>query len=393
MTPAIDPFGAQGGRNDLVRRHNLALVLRRVHLAPATRSELTRETGLNRSTIGALVAELAERDLVIEDEAEAAGQVGRPSPVVRPSDVPVAIAVNPEVDAVTVGAVLLGGRVLAKERVPFASPPSVGQAVRTAREVVDRIAAQHPGHRIAGAGIAVPGIVRRSDGFVRLAPHLEWREEPLAAEAGSVLAMPVAAANDAALGAQAEWMFGAGRGVDDLVYLNGGASGIGGGIVSGGALLSGVTGHAGELGHVPIRRGGALDTIGSRGTLESEVTRAELLDVLRLGTVGPDELESALLSADSDAVRAVVRRQVDALAIAIGIAVTVLNPARIVLGGFLSALAAAAPERLAQHVDQAVLPSLGEPIDIRRAELGSDLLLIGAAELAFAGLFSGESIA
>ncbi|MGN6742201.1 MAG: ROK family protein, partial [Amnibacterium sp.] len=267
MSLASDVFGEQGGRNDLVRRHNLALVLRRVHVAPATRSELTRVSGLNRSTIGALVAELADRGLVVEDEPAGAGQVGRPSPIVRPSDVPVAIAVNPELDAVTVAVVRLGGRVLAKERIPLDAPPTPEDAVRLAADAARRLLRGAGEVRLLGAGVAVPGVVRRGDGLVRLAPPLGWRDVPIAAMLGEALGVQAGAANDAGLGAQADWVFGAGRGVDDIVYLHAGASGIGAGIISGGRPLLGATGHAGELGHTAIRRHGPRDTIGLRGTL------------------------------------------------------------------------------------------------------------------------------
>ena len=389
MSLATDVFGELGGRNDLVRRHNLALVLRRVHLAPATRSELTRVTALNRSTIGALVAELVDRGLVVEDEAAGGGQVGRPSPLVRPSDAPIAIAVNPELDAVTVATVRLGGRVLAKERVPFDATPSPEEAVAITAAAVRRLLDAAPADsRVLGAGIAVPGVVRRTDGVIRLAPHLGWRDVPIAAMLGEALGVPSAAANDAGLGAQAEWVFGAGRGVDDLVYVHGGASGVGGGIISGGSLVGGSTGHAGELGHVGIRRGGQADTIGVRGTLESEVRRGALLQVLGLEHADPDEFESALVADRSRAVRAEVRRQVDALGVALASTINLLNPSRIVLGGFLSALAAIASKRLADAVAERALPLPDDPIDIRRAELGSDLLLIGAAELPFARLFA-----
>jgi predicted NBD/HSP70 family sugar kinase len=236
--------------------------------------------------------------------------------------------------------------------------------------------------------VAVPGVVRRVDGLVRLAPHLGWRDVPIAAMVGEALGVQAGAANDAGLGAQAEWVFGAGRGVEDLVYVHGGASGVGGGIVSGGALVGGATGHAGELGHVGIRRGGRADTIGVRGTLESEVRRSALLEVLGLERADPDELESALIADRSRPVRDEVRRQIDALAVALASVINLLNPSRIVLGGFLSALTAATPGRLADVVATRALPLPDEPVDIRRAELGSDLLLIGAAELPFTRLFA-----
>jgi len=363
-------------------------MLQRVHLAPATRSELTRESGLNRSTVGALVADLAARGLVVEDEPAAAGQVGRPSPVVRAGERPVAIAINPEIDAITVALVRLGGEVLAVERTPFAAAPTVDEAVEAGAATARRLLAQHPERQPVGAGLAVPGVVRAADGVVRLAPHLGWRDVPLAARFSEALGVPAAAANDAALGARAEGLFGAGRGVADLIYLNGGASGIGGGIVAGGVPLTGATGHAGEFGHTILAPTGAKDTLGVPGTLEAAVSRQALLHVLHLESATPDRLEAALIASDDPGVAEEVERQVNALATAIANAVTVLNPARVVLGGSLSALAAVAGPRLESLVADRALPGIDERVEIRRGELGSRILLIGAAELAFGPLLA-----
>src|ERR1700754_2361367 len=88
---------ASGGATDALRRSNLATVLGLVHREGAlSRSELTHRTGLNRSTVGDLVAELSALGLVEVDETPVAGGRGRPSPVVRVTDTIAAIAVNPE---------------------------------------------------------------------------------------------------------------------------------------------------------------------------------------------------------------------------------------------------------------------------------------------------------
>lgn len=387
LTTVLTSTDAGGRAGGAERRRNLALVLQRVHAAPATRSELTRVSGLNRSTVGALVADLAARGLVIEDEPTAGGQVGRPSPVVRAGERPVAVAIHPEVDAVTVALVRLGGEVIAVERSPFAAAPSVDEAVDAAAGGLRRLLAREPSRHPIGAGLAIPGVVT-ADGILRLAPHLGWRDVPIAARFAEVLHLPVAAANDGTLGARAEAQFGAGRGVDDLVYLNGGASGIGGGIVAGGVPLTGAAGHAGEFGHTILGAPGGADTLGVRGTFESAVSRAALLRVLRLDDAEPDRFEAALIAATDPAVAAEVAAQVDVLATAIANAVTVLNPARVILGGFLSALAAVSGQLLDSLVADRALPGIGERVEIRRSELGSRIMLIGAAELAFVPLLT-----
>jgi predicted NBD/HSP70 family sugar kinase len=370
-------------RTDPGRHANLSAVLRRVHAAPQSRSELTRLTGLNRSTVAALVAELADRGLVVETEPPGGGLVGRPSPVVRPSDRVVAIAVHPEIDAVRVAAVLLGGRVLGRVRVE-ADRPSASAVVGIVREAVRVMAAELPdGAVVTGAGVAVPGLVRVADGLVRLAPHLGWQDVPLATMLEEELGIPVGAANDASLGASAEWVFGAGRGTRDLLYVNGGASGIGGGIIAGGVPLLGASGHAGEVGHVTVAAGGARDSAGLAGTLEAAVSRAALADALGAKLPDDDGLERSLAGDRSGRVTREVYRQVDALAIALGGIVNVLGSERIVLGGFLGALVSAAGTRLRGEFDRHLLAPLVSDVEFRRAELGADVLLIGAASIPF----------
>jgi predicted NBD/HSP70 family sugar kinase len=367
-------------RNDRGRTANLSALLRQVHAAPRSRSELTRLSGLNRSTVAALVAELADRGLVVEDESAGGGLVGRPSPVVRPSDRVVVIAVHPEIDEVRVASVLLGGRVLSRFRVA-ADRPSPDAVVEIVRATLPGIVAELPdGAVVMGAGVAVPGLVRVADGFVRLAPHLGWRAVPLSDLLAEALGIPVGAANDASLGASAEWVFGAGRGARDLLYVNGGASGIGGGIVAGGAPLLGASGHAGEVGHVTVASGGATDSAGLAGTLEALVSRAALTEALG-AELPDDDLERALAGSRSVRVSDEVNRQVDVLAVGLGGVVNVLGSERVVLGGFLASLAAVAGARLRREFDRHLLAPLVGEVEIRRAELGADLLLVGAAAI------------
>jgi predicted NBD/HSP70 family sugar kinase len=391
--------GRTTGTNlDTVRRHNLATVLGMVHRGgPVARSALTQATGLNRSTIGALVGELVELGLVLEREPEISNRVGRPSPVVAADGRVVALAVNPEVDAVTVGVVGLDARVHRRVRYPTGHVPTAQEAAAIASAVIDGLRPDlATASRVVGVGVAVPGLVREDDGVVRLAPHLEWAEEPFAAELAAATGYPVLAANDAHLGANAERLFGAGTGAADLVYLNGGASGIGAGVIVGGAPMTGISGYAGELGHTLVNSSGVRCHCGAIGCLETEVSQRALLRVLGRASADPDELEQALraaVQAGDTAVVAEVERQLGFLATALRTATNVFDPERIVLGGFLGALHELAPERLPGLVAAQALAASAETLTITRAALGSDILLIGAAELAFGPLLASPSAA
>ncbi|KQM84476.1 transcriptional regulator [Agromyces sp. Leaf222] len=378
------------GTFDGVHRRNLSKLLALAHLeGPLSRARLTAETGLNRSTVAALATELVDLGLVEERAPDPTKRVGRPSPVVAVHPRVQAIAVNPEVDAVTVAAVGLNARIVVRERIEvdhLVTPDETADLVAAAIARWRR--AELADVRLIGAGLAVPGQVRHADGLVRWAPHLEWTDAPVRALVEAATGLPTHVANDATLGARAEHLFGAGRGVDDLVYLNGGASGIGGGLVVEGRLVGGARGYAGEFGQnrPGISREG--DRRAPDGVLEDEVSRARLLEVVGRASADEPTLAGLLEASDDPAVADELARQQRILATALGNAINVLNPSLIVLGGFLATLAEWNPEALEAAVAAQALPVASEGLDLRVAELGENRLLIGAAELAFAELLA-----
>lgn len=377
-----------GNSHDDVRRHNLSAILGSVHHGgPISRAGLTRLTGLNRSTISALVAQLTELGLVVERPPDPTNLVGRPSPVVAANDRVLAFAVNPEIDAVTVGLVGLTGVVHRRIRRDVAQSPTAQEAVEIAAEMIAALRLElAPTDRVTAVGVAVPGLVRAADGLVRHAPHLGWVDEPFRDLLAAATGLPVRAANDANLGVTAERYFGAARGMSDVIYLNGGSSGIGSGLVVGGRPAGGIAGYAGELGHTRVSAGSQVDSAGIPGTLEAEVTRRDLLEVLGLRQADADQLERALLASPDPRVRAEVERQLDCLAVALAGIVNILNPQLVVLGGFLAVLQAVDPGRLEAGMRALSLAATVEGVRVCAAELGSDLLMIGAAELAFTDL-------
>ena len=386
---------AAAAEPDPSRRNNLSLLTSLVHHhGVLSRAQLTRHTGLNRSTVGTLIGQLISLGVVYEAAPAGEGQVGRPSPEVHPNPSIAALAVNPEIDAVTIGLVSLGGKVQKKIRFETERIPSAREAVNIATAVIAGMRSElDASYRIAGIGIAVPGLVNRDDGVVWHAPHLGWRNEPVARILSEATGYPCQAANDASLGAEAELIFGAGAGTGvgvgvrarqgNLIYLNGGASGIGGGIIADGHLLRGASGYAGELGHSFVRSGGTTCHCGATGCLETEVSQSRLLELAGLSSGDTADLEQALGNSNSTELNEEVARQLTYLGIAMRNAVNIFNPDAIVLDGFLGTLHALAPGSLeAMLLSQAMDGPAGQA-KICRAALGSDLMMIGAAELAF----------
>ncbi|GAY13683.1 ROK family protein [Mycobacterium sp. shizuoka-1] len=348
-----------GTNTDDVRRRNLSLMLTLVHRHGAlSRAELTRRTGLSRSTVKDLVEELVALGLVAESQA-AATQVGRPSPLVCPQPKTLCVAVNPEIDAVTVGLVALGGMVLQTHRYPTDGAPTPDAAVAIAASAVDLLRSQlDPGCAITAIGAAVPGLVHGGSA-VRLAPHLEWHDADFGQMLHAATDLPVFAANDANAGAIAEHIFGRHHNADHMIYVNGGAGGIGAGFVVAGELLAGLAGYAGELGHTYVGGDGRCHC-GNIGCLETQVSQSgQAID-----------------------------RQAKYLGIALGNAVNMLNPGLIVLGGFLRVFPELAGDLLAAEMARHSLRAARDLVRVVPASLGAETLMIGAAELAFAPLLA-----
>jgi predicted NBD/HSP70 family sugar kinase len=373
-----------------VHRRNLSKLLGLVHLeGPQSRARLTALTGLNRSTVATLAGELVDLGLAIERAPDPTNRVGRPSPVIAADPRIVALAVNPEVDAVTVAAVGLDGTVQRRERLEVDHLVGPQEVAAISAETLERWRATAlRTSRVIGVGLAVPGLVRASDGMVRLAPHLGWADAPIRTLVEQATGLPVTAGNDASLGALAEHLFGAGRGVDDLVYLNGGASGIGGGIVLDGRVIGGSGGYAGEFGQNRPGIAAEVDRRADGGVLEDEVSRSRLLEVVGLASADEPTLAAALAESGRPEAAGELARQRRILATALANAVNALNPSIVILGGFLATVAGSDPGALEEEVLEQAMPAATEHLAIRVAALGEDRLMIGAAEAAFAAVLA-----
>jgi glucokinase len=279
------------------------------------------------------------------------------------------------------------------------SPAAVVASITTAvREAARRAGVDPAG--LATAGIGVAGQCLGRTGTVLNAPNLGWRDVPLGAQLHAALGLEVRVVNDLSAAAWGERHFGAARGVDDAVLVFVG-SGIGAGLILGGRLHEGGRGVAGELGHTKVAPRGATPRrcgCGEWGCLEAYAGGMNLAARLRedaadgkaagvLAAAGGDPgrlsaaaVEAAYAGGDPYA-RDLWAEVGELIGTASANVVTLLNPLRLVLGGGVL-LGCANLERIvrAQLADR-VLGASRRDLEVRRAELGDDAGVVGAALL------------
>ncbi|MEU4537658.1 ROK family transcriptional regulator [Streptosporangium sp. NPDC023825] len=383
-----------------VRRSNLSLVLRHVsEYGPRSRSVVAMETGLNKTTVTSLVSELQARGLLKEIGPQHAGAVGRPGLALALDGAGVgALGLEVNADYIAAFATDLGGRVLIDRRVSFDamgcdSERSLTELARVIGEAMAELDLLEV--RIAGITVAVPGLVDTATGTVDVAPNLGWYGVPVAewlVRAGVPPNVPISVDNDANLAALAEYTSGVAAGTADLVYLTG-EVGIGGGVISGGHLLSGADGFAGEVGHVMVDPSGERCGCGRIGCWETKVGLAALV---RMAT--PDHaygMHDGVMRDPEERLAEIELRwaagdpRVDLAIGEVGrwlgrgsaTLVNLFNPRVIVIGGYFAKLA----DRLIP-VAQAELKRLGVEGSVARCEFVASDLGFGAASRGAAGI-------
>jgi predicted NBD/HSP70 family sugar kinase len=278
----------------------------------------------------------------------------------------------------------LSSTVLAERSTALDVDHAATTALDAAVELVDDVLSEAGVDRslVIGVGAALSGPIAR-DGTVGSTVILPgWAGLKAADELSARLGLPAAVDNDANLGALAEVSFGAGRGLSDVIYVMV-SSGIGAGIVLGGRLHRGVTGVAGELGHVFVRSGGAVCRCGNRGCLETVASVDALLDLLRPAH-GPGldvaDLVRLVAAGDLGARRVVNDAGREIGRILAGLA-NVLSPAAIIVGGDLGLVSEPLLGGIRECLDRYALPSVADALEVKAGVLGERAEVLGALAL------------
>lgn len=367
-------------------------------LGVASRADVARHTGLSRTTISGLVAEMRDEGLVVDrPDGEANGQApgaGRPAtPIGLSPRAGAALGIDFGKRHLAVVIADLSHTLLAEDQREmeegYDSRTGMEAATELAEEVLERSGL--PRSQILGVGLGLPGPIHGPSGQIGSSDILPgWADLRVAQEMESRLRLPVRVDNDANLGALAELFWGAGRGASELVYLKV-ATGIGAGLVIRGRLFHGAGGTAGEIGHLTIDEHGPLCRCGNRGCLETFAAGDALVELLR-SSLGHELTVEEIVEQAGQGDVACARAIADAgrhLGHAVGAICNLMNPERVVVGGSIGQAGDLLLGEMREAVRRRAVLSAAQDVEIvagvlgERAEvLGATALVLGDAEVA-----------
>lgn len=359
--------------------------------APRTKRELALLTGQARTTVSQRLAVLAAAGLVHEtDEAAATG--GRPSAAFAFRGADVVLAVDLGASHTTAGVVTLDGDVLEHRTDAIAIADGPAAIMPLVVERLDELLARPSvaGRRVLGLGIGLPGPVDQGTGRPTSPPIMPgWDGYDVRRELSRRYACPVFVDNDAnvlALGEQAvAWPQ-----VRDLVYVKI-ATGIGAGIVSGGRLLHGAEGAAGDLGHV--HSAAAEDRpcrCGNRGCLEAlagGMSIAATLTERGVPAASPRDVVALVRQGNIESVQA-LRTAGRALGDVLATCTALLNPQVLVIGGEIAEVGEPLLAGVRESVYSRALPLASRNLQVTVARAGALGGVVGAARMAVDGVLS-----
>ncbi|HET6986806.1 MAG TPA: ROK family transcriptional regulator [Kribbella sp.] len=371
-----------------MRRSNRSVILTSIYRdGPLSRQELSVRTSLSAASVSNLVAELIAEG-VVEEAGSVESEGGRPRVLLRVSPT-FRYVVGAEVGETRVRVELfdLAMNVLARSDHPI-DTPTPSMVVKHVLEGLATVIASSgvPSGLILGLGVAVSGVVEGNS--VVDAQTLGWDAVPLGEMLAEGIDIPIHVDNGANMLGQAEMWFGAGRGATDAVVALVG-SGVGSALVAGGSSYRGTRSSAGEWGHMTIAYGGRRCRCGADGCLEAYVGAEGVLDRYREagGSLTAVDEEAAFVELldsvrTSELAATIVDETIGYLAAGFANLVNLVNPERIVLGGWAGLMLG---ERyLPQLREVAGRHALRLPysqVTIELCELGRDAVALGAATL------------
>jgi glucokinase-like ROK family protein len=395
----------------LVRQMNLSVIMNNLRKnAPVSRAELAEATGLNKTTVSSLVHELIKRQFVREIGLTTAGK-GHPAMMLTLN--PAAgfiVSCEIGVDFILVVCTNFAPEIIWRHEehidINNGQRAILDRALALLNQAI-KVGCPECG-TLLGIAVGVPGLVDQSNGTLLFAPNLGWKDLPIRAILQDSFDAPIFVDNEANTAALGEHYFGAAQGYDEVLYISAGV-GLGGGIVHGGRVFSGVTGVGAEFGHMTMNADGEICNCGNHGCWETQVSQQALFRHIRKGfeegksgklfqlTNGdinqltvPMVVDAA--HADDTVALAALEKIGHDLGIGIASLVNALNPQLVVFGGILSLAGEFLMPVVKKELEQRTLRMNRDATKVVLAHHGFDACVMGGVAAVYERILSQPNL-
>lgn len=387
----VDLSNVELASSETARSINRNIVLELIRTnQPLSRADLSRRSGLQRSTVSQIVEQLIRENWVREGGVVSLARGRRPTLLGLNEDLMV-IAVDLHPKLATVAMVDLNGRLLSRSVVPLTSNPA--PSTRLITDCIKRMRNAFEGKSIEGIGMSLPGRVDPATHRMIFAPNLHWSDFDLKGAIEKETGLVVKMENAATACLLAELHFGRLNGIRDAVLVTI-SEGIGTGIFANGQIITGFHGMAGEFGHNSLDPAGPLCACGKRGcweTLGSCHAALRYYQELqpKTGTITFHELLNKAEEGDQSAVQALAK-QANEIGRGLAPIITGLSPRLVFIAGDVTS----AWHRFGSAIENvaAQLTLAGTPPQILPTHDGDLARLRGAAALVFQRRFIHDAI-
>ncbi|MFV0634571.1 ROK family transcriptional regulator [Demequina sp.] len=381
--------GAAGSQSSLREANSQRLLDAVRRFGSITQVELAQATGLSPATVSTIVKQLLEAGVVETRHTIRSGRRAQLVTIAHRAGLLIALLVGERSMRVTISDSSFD--ILEQRTLPLPADhrhdTTLDRAALLIAELVEGLGSTL--EEVNAVGVGIPAPVDPETGMISVAGILRgWEEIPIGQVLERRIGAPIAVDNDANLGALGELRSGAGRGVDNLLYIRA-SYGVGGGVVVGGTLQRGFRGLTGELGHTLVDPQGSICRCGSRGCLNTVCGAQALVDSLRHSR-GSLTLTDVLTLADQGdpGSQQVIMDAGAAIGSATANAAVTLGPSLILVGGELALAGALVIEPMREAVRRRVPLGQGTALEVRPAQLGLEAeqygALAAAADLAHA---------
>jgi glucokinase-like ROK family protein len=392
MTSYFGSFLAQD-----VKNLNKYAIIDLVRFTPGgiSRVELARRVGLTRAAVTAIINDLLKAGIVREAETRDAPNGRKPVVLVINGNCGWVVGIDIGWTHVRLVIADLSARVIAEAEQPLDIADGPELCLFAVDTLLQRLL-EEAGLTILdiqAIGLGIPGPVLDKSGTVGSHSILPgWFNYPIRDHTQELWGCPVSIDNDAELGALGEWAYGAGRGERHLVYIKVGAR-IGAGLLLDNQIYRGVSGSAGEIGHMTIEENGAVCSCGNRGCLETmaggRAIGYQAIQAVRTGqrtqlsSIKPPEkivIDDVIAAARSGDLltQQLIKEAGLHLGTAVANIVNIFNPGLIVIGGGLAQIGDLLIDPIRHGVRQRSLKVASSAVRITAALLGPRSSAIGA---------------